>query len=381
MKKKILFIHTTYRSLGGEDIAVRKEYEFLKQHYDVRSFYLSNNSENLLNDIFIFAFNRNYLASLKLKKIVREFKPEIAYVHNTWYKGSLSIFYTLSKLKIPYFIKLHNFRYFCTRSFFSINHYEGKQMCEACGGRNNKFRILNKYYDDSFFKSIAISLYGSKFFRLLKNHEMKILVLTQFHKNFLKDLNISEEKIYVYPNFINIPVDNQNRNESYIVYAGRISEEKGIKELINVFSSMGNLNLKLKIIGEGPLLHEIVHNNQNKEIEIIGVLDNQKVLDIISKSSGVVITTKMFEGQPTLLCEASALGVPSIFPETGGISEFFPDNYPLAYEQFNYEELEGQIKKLNDLDFVKNVGNSNKDYIKNLLNEEQLYEDLKKILS
>ena len=86
----------------------------------------------------------------------------------------------------------------------------------------------------------------------------------------------------------------------------------------------------------------------------------------------------MFEGQPTLLCEASALGVPSIFPETGGISEFFPDNYPLAYEQFNYEELEGQIKKLNDLDFVKNVGNSNKDYIKNLLDEEQLYEDLKK---
>ena len=107
-------------------------------------------------------------------------------------------------------------------------------------------------------------------------------------------MGISEEKIYVYPNFINIPIDNENRNESYIVYAGRISEEKGIKELINVFSSMGNLNLKLKIIGEGPLLDEIVHNNQNKEIEIIGVLDNRKVLDIISKSSGVVITTKMF---------------------------------------------------------------------------------------
>ena len=98
-------------------------------------------------------------------------------------------------------------------------------------------------------------MYGSKFFRLLKNYEMKILVLTQFHKNFLKDLDINEEKIYVYPNFINIPIENQNSNESYIVYAGRISEEKGIKELINVFSSMGNLNLKLKIIGELSLIH------------------------------------------------------------------------------------------------------------------------------
>ena len=116
-------------------------------------------------------------------------------------------------------------------------------MCEACGGRNNKFRILNKYYDDSF-KSIAISLYGSKFFRLLKNHEMKILVLTQFHKNFLKDLNISEEKIYVYPNFINIPVDNQNRNESYIVYAGRISEEKRNQRAYKCFFIYGEFKFK-----------------------------------------------------------------------------------------------------------------------------------------
>ena len=223
-------------------------------------------------------------------------------------------------------------------------------------------------------------MYGFKFFKLLKNHEIKIFVLTQFHKNFLKDLDISDEKIHVYPNFINIPQQDFNSNESYIVYAGRISEEKGIKELIKVFSSLRDLNLKLKIIGDGPLLDEIVLNNQNKEIEFIGVLDNQKVQDIISKSSGVVITTKMFEGQPTLLCEASALGVPSIFPKTGGISEFFPDNYPLAYEQFNYDELKVQIKKLNDLDFVQQVGNSNKSYIKKLLNEESLYKELKKIL-
>ena len=379
--KKILVIHNSYKNTGGEDIAVENEILFLKKYFEVETLFFSNIEGKSFNLIKSLIFSNNKKSNKLLSEKIKDFQPDIAYVHNTWFVASLGIFNILKNEKIKTYVKLHNFRYFCTRSFFSINHYEGKQMCEACGGRNNKFRILNKYYDDSFFKSIAISLYGSKFFRLLKNHDMKILVLTQFHKNFLKDLGISEEKIYVYPNFINIPVDNQNRNESYIVYAGRISEEKGIKELINVFSSMGNLNLKLKIIGEGPLLDEIVHNNQNKEIEIIGVLDNRKVLDIISKSSGVVITTKMFEGQPTLLCEASALGVPSIFPETGGISEFFPDNYPLAYEQFNYEELEGQIKKLNDLDFVKNVGNSNKDYIKNLLNEEQLYEDLKKILS
>ena len=110
-------------------------------------------------------------------------------------------------------------------------------------------------------------------------------------------------------------------------------------------------------------------NNQNKEIEIIGVLDNQKVLDIISKSSGVVITTKMFEGQPTLLCEASALGVPSIFPKTGGISEFFPDNYPLAYEQFNYDDLKNKLLRVHDEELLTTIGVKNKEFIVSYLND------------
>ena len=378
--KKILIIHNSYKNTGGEDIAVENEILFLKKYFEVETLFFSNIEKKSFNLIRSLIFSNNKKSNKLLLDKIQDFQPDIAYVHNTWFVASLGIFNILKNKEIKTYIKLHNFRYFCTRSFLSSKHYKDKQICQACGARNNKPRIFNKYYDDSFFKSVAISLYGFKFFKLLKNHEMKILVLTQFHKNFLKDLDISDEKIYVYPNFINIPQQDFNSNEPYIVYAGRISEEKGIKELIKVFSSLSDLNLKLKIIGEGPLLDEIVLNNQNKEIEVVGVLDNQKVLDIISKSSGVVITTKMFEGQPTLLCEASALGVPSIFPKTGGISEFFPDNYPLAYEQFNYDELKVQIKKLNDLDFVQHVGNSNKSYIKKLLNEDNLYKDLKKIL-
>ena len=44
----------------------------------------------------------------------------------------------------------------------------------------------------------------------------------------------------------------------------------------------------------------------------------------------------MYEGQPRLLNEASALGVPSIYPDFGGISEYFPNNYPLSFKQFDY---------------------------------------------
>ena len=40
------------------------------------------------------------------------------------------------------------------------------------------------------------------------------------------------------------------------------------------------------------------------------------------------------------------LGVPSLFPDTGGISEFFPDNYEFKYKQYDYEDLKTKLIKL-----------------------------------
>ena len=44
--KKILIIHNKYRNLGGEDIAVENEVNFLSKHYDVRTLFLDNNVQN-----------------------------------------------------------------------------------------------------------------------------------------------------------------------------------------------------------------------------------------------------------------------------------------------------------------------------------------------
>ena len=82
-----------------------------------------------------------------------------------------------------------------------------------------------------------------------------------------------------------------------------------------------------------------------------------------------------------LLCEASTLGIPSIFPQSGGISEFFPENYELSFEQFNYEELTRKIEFLNDEDFISNVGNQNKKYIKEYLHEEKLLNILQSVFN
>ena len=39
--KKILIVHTRYQNLGGEDIAVENEVDFLAKHFTVDTLYFS----------------------------------------------------------------------------------------------------------------------------------------------------------------------------------------------------------------------------------------------------------------------------------------------------------------------------------------------------
>ena len=73
------------------------------------------------------------------------------------------------------------------------------------------------------------------------------------HQTYLKKIGIDNKKLIIYENPISIKKENNatyNPNSSYVVYAGRISEPKGVKELIEAWSKFDCSSL-LKIIGDG----------------------------------------------------------------------------------------------------------------------------------
>ena len=116
--KKVLVVHNKYQQLGGEDVAVENEIQFLKKFYNVRVIYFENKITNYFKQILYFILNKNISSARLLKRTIEEFNPDLVYVHNTWFKASVSVFTILKKRKIPTLVKLHNFRYDCTRSFF-----------------------------------------------------------------------------------------------------------------------------------------------------------------------------------------------------------------------------------------------------------------------
>ena len=381
---KILVIHNNYQNVGGEDIAVKNEVSFLKNFFEIETIYFRNNNKNLLYNFLSLLVGSNLSSNRRIKKVLNDFKPDLVYVHNTWFKAGLGLFKLLQKRNIKTVIKLHNFRYFCTMSYLSSGHFRNNKICHACGLERNSQGFFNKYFQESFIKSIVMINYGKKYFKILKSGNNKIFVLTEFHKTFLKDLGINTDNVHVFPNYLDIEIQSNKLNGSdsnYIVYAGRVSDEKGVQELIQSFLEVNLSDLKLKIVGIGPAYGKLTetYKDYKSKIEFLGELSNNEVIELILKSKAVVTATKLYEGQPTLLCEASSLGVPSILPNTGGISEFFPENYDLSFEQFDYENLKTKLMLLNNTEELKNIGNANQNFLNSLLDNKKMAQMFEKL--
>ena len=89
--KKILIIHTEYTQTGGEDIAVRKEIEFLSKYYQLETLIFENTLNLNLKEINALIINKNKESVKKLILKIKEFKPDYVYIHNLWFRASLGI--------------------------------------------------------------------------------------------------------------------------------------------------------------------------------------------------------------------------------------------------------------------------------------------------
>ena len=88
-----------------------------------------------------------------MKKRIEEFNPDIIYIHNLWFKGSLGLLNVAKKFDIPVVIKIHNFRYLCANTFFSNRHTGNNEFCHACGMK--KSLLFNKYFNPlQYFNNI-----------------------------------------------------------------------------------------------------------------------------------------------------------------------------------------------------------------------------------
>lgn len=129
-----------------------------------------------------------------------------------------------------------------------------------------------------------------------------------------------------------------------LIFVGRLEQQKNIKLLLNVVSA---INLKVLIIGKGSLAH-LVKAVTDKHANIIynTRVDNAD-LPMYYNSAKCFVILSEYEGNPKVLLEAMACGIPAIGTNVPGIRECITDNVNgVLVNDFDSEQIKQQILNL-----------------------------------
>jgi glycosyltransferase involved in cell wall biosynthesis len=337
-------------------------------------------------------------AKSKIEALIKAEKPDIAHIQNIHHHITPSIFFVFKKYNIPIVWTLHDFTLICPNTSFLAH---GK-ICEKCKKSKLFWPSVTRCKKDSFGASTMAAIETS-IHRSLKIRNMVDVFIAP--SNFLRDKIIeygfNSDKIICLNNFnCQIGSDEETPENTGFLYIGRLSQEKGIKTLIDatmkLFSNRNNISKnilakKLRIVGDGPLREKMISyvksNKMDHVIEFLGHKKHEEVLDLIKHCSFVILPSECYENFPYSVLEAFAYKKPVIGSRIGGIPELVKNwETGLLFKPGDSDELCLKIKfLLEHPDKTKALGENAKAFVEqNLIVEShyyKLYEIYKQELS
>ena len=288
----------------------------------------------------------------RLCALIEETKPDIAHVNLIYHQLTPSILHALKKNNIPIVFTSHDYKIICP-NYKLYN----RDLCEECIGGKYINCVKNGCHKNSrvFSLLLTIEAYVNKY---IKSYELcdKIICPSKFMKEKLIQHGFDEKKLIHIPNFINpnYYFERQKykdvQKERTILYYGRLSEEKGILNLLKAVN-LTRKDFTLKIIGVGPQMKQIedyIEKKQLFNVKLLGFKSGEELFEEISKAYCTVIPSIWHEVFGLTIIESYAFGTPVIGANLGGISEIIKDEVT-GFKFNDVEELALKIQRIFDM--------------------------------
>ena len=315
-------------------------------------------------------------AARKIEQLIIDYKPDIAHIHLMWGQISPSIFPVLKKHNIPIVFTIHDYRIICPAYAFR----NGKgEVCETCQGKYFYKCFTNKCTKGSYFLSSIMA--SEQYFRNVFFNPSKYIDGLIYVSNFARTLHdkympaLNNKPNIVLHNFTKQYEKSELKKElkdKYYLFFGRLSPEKGLKTLIEAFKIRNDL--RLKIVGTGPMERELKASTQSHNIQLLGYKSGDELKKIIQDAHFSVVPSEWYEKNPMSIMESYSLGVPIIASDIGGIPEIIEDfKTGFVFKTGNVDDLLDKLKRaeaLSESSYTQMINNvleySNKKFNPNI---------------
>lgn len=175
---------------------------------------------------------------------------------------------------------------------------------------------------------------------LLLRKADRLIAVSEASACYSRLLGFRHERIAVIPNGVDLACFNQDTDGArmreelgigerpLVVTALRLIKRKNPSLLVSAFARVLRAipNAKLVIAGSGRendrLIHQVTRLNMNNSVLMAGQLDRERVAQLMA-AADVFVLPSTVESFGLALLEASAVGVPVVCSDTGGVPEVF----------------------------------------------------------
>jgi glycosyltransferase involved in cell wall biosynthesis len=277
----------------------------------------------------------------KFIELINEFNPDIVHLNNIHSQIS-PIVANIAKIRgIPVVWTLHDYKLLCPR----YDCRRSGEICELCF--HDKLNVIKyKCLKNSYLVSAIAyleSIYWSK--KKLEKYTDYFVCPSMYLFNCMLRGGFERTKLRYLTNFNtdkDLIISNSGR-DLYYIFVGRLSDEKGVRRLLQAATLIPEY--KLKVIGTGPLEKSLKLNYISENIEFLGFKNWDELKPLIEMAVCTVVPSEWVENNPLTIIESLCLGTPVIGSNIGGIPELIEvQKNGLLFEPGDTKDLVDKIR-------------------------------------
>lgn len=276
-------------------------------------------------------------ARCNFQALCEEFRPDIVHLNNVHRQITLSILDApyLAEHRVPVVYTAHDYVTVCPG--YLMLDGEGR-VCDRCL-EDGRYRhcIENRCLKGSRAKSALAALEASfNRARRMNGKIDRVVAPSRFMATKLVEGDWPNSKVSVLQNFANDEIlarakgaaaDATDRDDPYLLFFGRLSEEKGVDVLVDAFLSIAPElpRWRLVVAGEGPAIERIKAilepSPYSSRVELVGYVKGSELRAYVERASLAIASSRCRENMPFSIIEAFAAGTPVVGTRIGGIPE------------------------------------------------------------
>ncbi len=329
---RVLVVHNRYRSEqpSGEDRVVDQETSLLADAgHQVSTFERRSDdiaTMSLLAKAAVpFRVPWNPAVRSELAARLRADRPDVVHIHNTFPLLSPAVVAACADVGVPAVATLHNYTMVCPPGTL----YRDGRVCTDCVGALSLPAVRHGCYRGSRAATVPLAVNMMVNRRRWWSGVERFFCISGAQRNMLVQAGMPAQRLSVKHNFVVDAGERRSGTGKYLLYLGRLNDEKGVRLLMSAWDLAGacdGAQLPLVLAGAGPLDGELARWAQGRQdVQHLGLLSRAGCAELIAGAAAVVAPSVWLETFGLVVVEAMAAGVPAVAAAHGAFVELIDD--------------------------------------------------------